>query len=595
MRTSFQRLLSAALALCLMLSLCVPALAEEDTTGSEPEQPRATGEVDGALIRGTFSYGPHESECDLTDTYIYSDDYFGTSSYTANQHLATMSMQMAAASISSEDAETYDTKSQNVQALLKALKFQDVQVNDCYKQAMQQNTMGVAMAYKTLDDSTVLLAIVPRSAGYEKEWGGNFNVGTGDGAESVRYTTNAENFQGTDGLHAGFQLARNIALDFARRYVTDESRSNVFAGKTVKVWTMGYSRGAATANLIGAALVDDAKNAIGLTIAPENVYDYTFGTPLTVRPGEGCTPSAERYHGIHNYFSDYDPVAMVPFSNWGFKRYGQSETYNDNSRKAQMLRFLKTVNPQVYAIYTNADGKGDPDNFRGYTLGEGLTLTPSGQSITQKEFLEERIGHLTRTIATNRIIYAKDYQTVLSTFLAFYLGESDETVTAFLSGIAADKNDLMLAVTLLAFYDWADQYAASVTTDKATTAVGQLKAILPTAESNGYSDEAQTFLASETYKNFYATVTDATKFAAYMTGSDTEQTSYQSQVKATMTSLLQAGLDQAKIANDDTRRTNLLSDSSVSGLTKLIGYFVFGTDTKLAELTTPEEVQIALT
>lgn len=580
MRTTFQRLGAAALVVCLMLGLCVPALAAD----------RATAKKDGVFLRGTFTYGPHESDTDLTDDFIYSDQYFSGSSYTANEHLATMSMQMAAASISSEDAD-YPGKSQNVQALLSALGFQDIEVNRFYQEQMQQNTMGTAAAYKELGGNTVLLAIVPRSAGYEKEWGGNFNVGTGDGEEADRYTTNPDGFQGTDGLHAGFQLARNIALEFTREYV--KAHAAAFAGKTVKVWTMGYSRGAATANLIGAALVDDAKNAIGLTVDSKNVYAYTFGTPLTVC-SESAEPAAERYNGIHNYFADYDPVAMVPFAGWGFARYGQNVVYNASARKGRMLRFLQAVNRNVYRIYTDVTGKGDPDNFQGYTLGEGLTLTPSGEKISQKQFLTERINYLTSAAAENRAVYSEAYQTPLSALVGFYLGESDEIVDSFLAGVANDKTDLMLLVTMLAFYDWADQYAVSEATDKAAQAAAKLKEILPTEESEGYSDEARAFLASDAYKDFYAVVTDADKLAAYMLASGAAKSDYQKQAEAAMKDVLTAGFNSAEIMDDDETRTTLLSDDSVSGLTRFIGYFVFGTDAALSELTDVDAVSAAL-
>lgn len=583
MQRLFQRVGSSVLAFCLMLGLCVPAQAEGAA--------RATGVSDGTFIRGEFTYGPHESSVDLTDSYIYSDDYFKTSSYTANEHLATMSMQMAAASISSEDAD-YLNKSQNVTALLTALGFQDAAVNDCYQQKMQQNTMGTAAAYKVLDDTTVLLAIVPRSAGYEKEWGGNFNVGTGDGDKGARYTTNAENFAGTDGLHAGFQIARNIALDFVKSYVA--GHSTAFEGKTVKVWTMGYSRGAATANLIGAALVDDAEKAIGLTIEPENVYAYTFGTPLTVQSDEDCTPSAPKYNGIHNYFADYDPVAMVPFSDWGFTRYGQNTTYNATGRKTRMLRFLQTVNPNVFGKYTG--GTGDPDDFKGYTIGEGLTLIPSGQSTTQQAFLEERIGHLARTIANDRNTYANDYQTALSTLVGFYLGESDEIVNKFVEGITNNKTDLMLAVTMLAFYDWADDSLEQTTTEQADQITEWVKTILPapnTAEgawNENYDTAGNAFLASDGYKKFYAAVTDKDRLKAYLTTTG----EYQTQVYTLIRALLTAGLDKAGIKADDTVRTNLLADKSIVGLTKFIGYFVFGSDARLADLTSSAAVKNAL-
>ena len=582
MRTTFQRLGAAALVVCLMLGLCVPALAAD----------RATAKKDGAFLRGTFTYGPHESDADLTDDFIYSDRYFSGSSYTANEHLATMSMQMAAASISSEDTD-YPEKSQNVQALLTALGFTDVAVNDYYKQQMEQNTMGAAAAYKVLDDTTVLLAIVPRSAGYEKEWGGNFNVGTGDG-EADRYTTNPDGFQGTDGLHAGFQLARNIALEFTREYV--KKHAEAFDGKTVKVWTMGYSRGAATANLIGAALVDDAEKAIGLTVDSKNVYAYTFGTPLTVC-SESAEPAAERYNGIHNYFADYDPVAMVPFAGWSFARYGQNVTYNAAARKTRMLRFLQKVNPNVYRIYTALTGKGDPDNFGGYTLGKGLKLIPSGQNTTQEQFLRARIQYLTDTVAKNRAAYVRDHQLALCTLVGFYLGESDEIVNNFLAGIANDKTDLMMLVTMLAFYDWADQYEAVQSAEKAKQFAIWMKKILPEPRSEGdaedpkYGKEANLYLSTKEYRVFYDSMTDEGKLSTYFKpdGGFTDQT------EKLVKSVLTVGLDNAGIAENSETRADMLSDQSVHGLTKFIGYFVFGTGTKLADLTDSEAVRSALT
>ena len=582
MRTTFQRLGAAALVVCLMLSLCVPALAAD----------RATAKKDGAFLRGTFTYGPHESDADLTDDFIYSDQYFSGSSYTANEHLATMSMQMAAASISSEDARGYSEKSQNVQALLTALGFMDVAVNDYYKQQMEQNTMGAAAAYKVLDDTTVLLAIVPRSAGYEKEWGGNFNVGTGDGEEADRYTTNPDGFQGTDGLHAGFQLARNIALEFTRSYVAN--RPDVFKGKTIKVWTMGYSRGAATANLIGAALVDDAEKAIGRAVNPENVYAYTFGTPLTVC-SKNAEPAAERYNGIHNYFADYDPVAMVPFADWGFTRYGQNVTYNAAARKTRMLRFLQTVNPNVYGKYTG--GTGDPDGFKGYTLGEGLTLIPNGQSTTQEQFLRARIQHLTDTVAKDRAAYVHDYQLALCTLVGFYLGESDDTVNLFIAGMKSDKTNLMMLVTMLAFYDWADQYEAAQLAEKAEQLAAWFHAVLPAPRVEGaalnpyYSEDANRYLSTEAYRTFYDSVTEAEKLSPYFKPDG----GFTAQTEKLVKSVLKAGLDNAGIAQDSKTREDMLSDQSVPGLTKFIGYFVFGTGTKLADLTDSEAVCSALT
>lgn len=122
-------------------------------------------------IRGTFTFSPFNSTHDLKDTYIYSDRFFDGSAYEADHHLAIASMILASTSISSVDVD-YPDKSRNLRDFLDQIGFKDIQVNQDYKEKMQMNSMGAAAAYKELDSKTVLLAIVPRSAGYEAEWGG---------------------------------------------------------------------------------------------------------------------------------------------------------------------------------------------------------------------------------------------------------------------------------------------------------------------------------------------------------------------------------------------------------------------------------------
>lgn len=408
----------------MVTTTCLPAAASETQ-----------------YIRGTYSFGAHDNTCDLTDNFVYSDEWFTTSSYETNHHLAIMSMITAAASISSKDVD-YADMSKNIQDLLNKLGFNDISVNEYYKEKMGINTMGGAVAYKNLDDNTVLLAIVPRSAGYESEWGGNFNVGNGE-------------------THAGFETGRDIVLNFAKQYV--ENHPDAFNGKTVKVWTMGYSRGAAVANLIGAAVVDDAKSYIGVDVASTDVYAYTFGTPKTVAsnmPDSTISPRNEKYNGIHNYYADYDPVAMLPFEQWGYDRYGQDIDLDvhTESTKEKFLSLLQTLSPKVYENYTKSE---DPDNYSAKTLdyvdGSFSIVNDDTRTTTQKDTLQERFEYLVNSTVANTDIYTDNYQEAVVQATALLVGGADETVAQFVSAAKQSSNLKSLAIMLF-FYNWVEQY-----------------------------------------------------------------------------------------------------------------------------------------
>ena len=72
--------------------------------------------------------------------------------------------------------------------------------------------------------------------------------------------------------------ASDIVLSFAKEYV----EKYVISGD-IKVWTAGGSRGAGVINVVGAHLLNDTAAALGdaVTLTPDNLYCYTFGTPRT--------------------------------------------------------------------------------------------------------------------------------------------------------------------------------------------------------------------------------------------------------------------------------------------------------------------------
>lgn len=366
----FKRMMS--LFICFTLAVSVIAFPAESLAASS-----------GSLTatRGVYWFDPHEVGMDLTDTFVFDDALLKGDSKAYNRKLATMTFELAIASISSErEPKTkagYANKSRNLRAYLEDNGFSDFETNKYYKEKMTTETMGVACAHKKITDggkTYTLLAIVPRSAGYESEWGGNFEMGS-------------------SGDHAGFKKGRKIVLDFAKSYIKKHSIKG-----NIKVWTSGYSRGAGVTNQVAAAIISDPKGALGskISLSPKNIYCYTFGTPNSAggSKAEFGDPSSSKFDYIHNTWEPYDIVTVAPPTSLGFARYGKSTGYAKPENKTRMLKLLKKTNKQVYDIYMNG---GDPDGFYPKTIDIIKLITEKKLSLkndsnsympkSQKEFL----------------------------------------------------------------------------------------------------------------------------------------------------------------------------------------------------------------
>ena len=174
--------------------------APADTMGeSTPSEEDEVFQIASANA-GVYYYGSKLDGTDITDIYIYDDDFLKGNSMAYSSALATMSLCLVNASISSKRTEDYVLKSQNLQAYLEDNGFSGFKANSYYASEPTLESMGVACAFKTITDggkTYTLLVIAPRSAGYKTEWGGNFKIGT-------------------EGDHEGFQRACDIVLNFAK-------------------------------------------------------------------------------------------------------------------------------------------------------------------------------------------------------------------------------------------------------------------------------------------------------------------------------------------------------------------------------------------
>ena len=313
MKKLFTKAVAALLAVALLIPVAtMAAFADTDEAAS-----------DSSFYYGSFYYRPSEGEIyglsDSIDYYAYSDDYFRKSGKEYDAHLSTLSMSLAEASASSTrepfTPEGYALKNRDVIAFLDDIGFSDIEINNDYTIKPTKDTIGVACAHKKIvqdGKEYTMIAIVPRSAGYEMEWGDNFVIGS-------------------EGDAKGFNKSSDKCLEFARGYIENNGISG-----DIKVWTVGYSRGAAITNLTAKKLIDDPNAVLGdaITLEPENLYAYTFGTPMAADSAQA--PRDEKYSGIFNIYQDSElPSVMAPVE-IGFERYGSDTMIKDDEKYDQI-------------------------------------------------------------------------------------------------------------------------------------------------------------------------------------------------------------------------------------------------------------------
>lgn len=269
----------------------------------------------------------------------YEDDYFYSqdNSYKYNPDLAKASLCLEMSSFSTNTTSTWgQTASVNttllrtlhVRELLQKLGFdmtsyQAVNYDVPLTDTSDKVAYSMAMKYITNEDggTDTLLAVPIRGGGYGGEWASNFHVSDRSGTLS--------------GNHYGFDTAANGVLKGLSNYVANhEIKGNL------KIWAVGFSRGAAVANLLGRKLNNAALGSIKPNVC--DIYVYTFATPA----GASRQSSDQFFDpNIYNIISPVDLVPHVAPSAWGYTRYGTTLTlpYDKNSSVWNRFKEISSI------------------------------------------------------------------------------------------------------------------------------------------------------------------------------------------------------------------------------------------------------------
>ena len=201
----------------------------------------------------------------------------------------------------------------------------------------------------------------------------------------IRGTGDAEwhsNFDFAGENQGACQYAENFMA--AAQTVFDHVKADLDAMENPVILATGYSRGAATANLLG-MLLDDAYGM-------EDIYVYTFATPNTLR----C--EKEGYGNIFNLVNDNDSVTHMPLEQWGFSRVGVDIVMKDESVKEEkfqaMFATMLKLCPDIDSFYQDRHNLADTglsdDGMTTVEFLQGLSemlTNPTGMNLTAKKLM----------------------------------------------------------------------------------------------------------------------------------------------------------------------------------------------------------------
>lgn len=283
----------------------------------------------GKVVSLTYSSGGKTATDGVVEHDFYFDDaFFYKSNEVYHNDLAVMSLGLELTAFSHPKYDKQYTamlqnneRAENLKNAYSDLGFYHDEYY-YYNTPLSDNSNKVAFSFARKEitngtDTDTLVAVVLRGGGYGAEWASNF------------YVENAGN-------SAGFNDAAEQVLKELRKYLLI---GNVKG--EVKLWIVGYSRAAATANILAHYINKDIQedgvlDESSRKISSANVYAYTFATPNGYRVADS---DGTCDNNIMNVVSDNDLVPRVPLKQWGFSKYGRTYTITTAANQYAAKRF----------------------------------------------------------------------------------------------------------------------------------------------------------------------------------------------------------------------------------------------------------------
>ena len=292
----------------------------------------------------------------------------------------------------------YDVSNGSMQKRLKKAGF-DVS-NISVNMNAERDEVNYFIVKKSLGKKT--LVFIAAIGSNKDQWYSNFDPAGYSNERKSKYAKD-------ESVHVGFNDAKEYVYSKLKKYLNDNGLTN--KNNTVFLIT-GHSRGAATANLLAAKLIDDS------SYPNSNIFAYTFATPNVAKEREFTN---KVYSCIFNILNPEDFVTYVMLEKWGYSRYGKSYVLPSSTNCNNYSTYKKRVNESYKKYYHPQGSDYDP-----YPKGEKATKTiieKMGQSFpTAASLYEDKYNYTYAVISTTGSTYASSTEgsTVLSDRLSGY-------------------------------------------------------------------------------------------------------------------------------------------------------------------------------
>ena len=189
----------------------------------------------------------------------------------------------------------------------------------------------VAVKSISVDGMLKNLIFVGTIGSHKRQWYSDFDPYGRDRDDDTPKTAFSD-------THLGFADARDYAYrmleNALRPYGLDQS-----VEKNIFLFT-GHSRGAATANILAAKVIDEGK-----WVRQDSVYAYTFATPNSIDTSKRHDLHDNKYLCIFNIVNPEDFVTKVMLKSWNYDRFGTTLVLpsKTNTKLNEYNRILRSM------------------------------------------------------------------------------------------------------------------------------------------------------------------------------------------------------------------------------------------------------------